>query len=102
MASVDITDIRMALGISVSHGEIVHLLLENKVVSTADLLSAGVSFPRKVIKSLRDKMDPVGIEIHSHRRLGYWLDEAGKERMIMLCRQQAGEPEAVNGGEEVG
>jgi hypothetical protein len=67
------------------------MLLENKVVSTADLVAAGVSFPRKVIMSLREKMGILNIEIHSHRKLGYWLDEAGKERMTMLCRQQAGE-----------
>lgn len=87
--SVDVTALRMALGISQPQGEILHMLLESRVVSTAELLEAGVQYPRKDILSLRLKlggfMPP--IEIVSHRRLGYWIDPQDKNRLATICRQ---------------
>lgn len=90
--SVDITDIRMALGISAARGEVVHLLLENKVVSTADLVANGVTSPRKVIMALRYKLRGLTpeITIHSHKKLGYWIDQTDKDRLAVMCRQDIG------------
>lgn len=89
MASVDITDIRMALGISQPHGEVLFLLLDRKVVPTSDLIEAGVQYPRKDIQALRGKlggfMPP--IEILSHRKLGYWIDPEDKARLVRICRR---------------
>lgn len=101
--SVDITDLRMALGISEAHGEVLHLLLESKVLSTAELVAAGVAWPRKSIQHLRAKLGELApaIEVHSHRKLGYWIDSEDKSRLQMLCSRMSGNLVEVDDDVEV-
>lgn len=89
MTSVDMTDLRMGLGISVLAGEVALMLVESKVVTTADLQERNVPQPRKVMHKLREKLGDLDVELKSHRRLGYWLEDDAKERLIRLCTHDA-------------
>ena len=85
MASVDITDLRMKLGMSAGLAEITCGLIENRLLTQADIKGVGTSNPRVMMQRVRAKLAEVGVELTSQRRLGYWLDDENKDKLVKIC-----------------
>ena len=99
MASVDITDLRMKLGMSPTLAEITCGLIENRLLTRADILDTGVSNPRVTMGRIRSKLETVGVVLTSQRRLGYWLDDENKDKLIKACTP---DPDNLQGTESHG
>lgn len=89
MASIDITDLRMKLGMSATLAEITCGLVENKLLTRADIQDTGASNPRVTMNRIRNKLHAVGVDLSSQRHLGYWLDDENKDRLIKACTPNA-------------
>lgn len=85
MASIDVTDLRMKLNMSAILAEITCGLVEEKLLTAADIRDAGSSNPRVTMNRIRRKLEVVGVEITSQRHLGYWLDEENKDKLVRIC-----------------
>lgn len=96
MASVDITDLRMKLGMSSMLAEITCGLLEERLLTQADIRDTGTSSPRVVMQRIRAKLHSVGVELSSQRRLGYWLEDGEKIKLVQLCTP---DPDNLHGTE---
>jgi Glu-tRNA(Gln) amidotransferase subunit E-like FAD-binding protein len=81
---VDITDLRMKLYTTGQIADVALMLLENRIVTAEQITNAGVGKPRNVIMALREKLDLLGVEVQSHRRMGYWLEDDAKAKLLQL------------------
>ncbi len=85
---VDITDLRMKLYTTGQMADVALMLLENRIVTAEQIYNAGVKNPRTVVMGLRDRLEVYGVTLQSHRRMGYWLEDDDKEKLVELCSHE--------------
>ena len=82
------------LNVSMSMAEIITRLYNERVLLVSELVEDGVCLaPRRMVSKLRGLLATTGIEIHTHRGTGYWMDDTGRALLkAMLDRFQAQGP----------
>lgn len=77
---IDMLTLRKAMNISPVLADMLVLLLEQDVVTTSDL-EGMIDDPRVAIYRLRKILEPLGVEIRSRARLGYWIEVKDRKRL---------------------
>lgn len=81
---IDAVDLMMKYKLTPSMAKALLLLLNNKIVTPAMVeLNEPITTDGKVLMHrIRRRLTGTGIEIRSQRSVGYWLDQASKEKIM--------------------